>query len=227
MPRTQVTLFVAIALLLAVSGCNGATPPTAAAVPEATAAPTSEAAPQSATEAPTEAPSVTPVPTSVPASTPESGSYPAPPTATTRPGYPAPAEPLGEAPPGDFTPVAPTAPAPAEGLGVVTGTLTRDVRGAPLQPVADATLYLAEVLRDSEGELSGLAGLDEESAPSTLTDANGQFAFTDVEPGLYLLIIKTPLSVAPVRDVNAEDVTAEVAAGEVSELGIIYSPVMW
>lgn len=230
MPRMHIAPLIAVVVLLLASACSAATPAPAATPeppPAATPEAPPEAAPQSATDTPTLEPSATPAPTTAPAATQEPGSYPAPATPTTRPGYPDPAEPLGEAPPGDYTPVAPTAPAPAEGLGVVTGTLTRDVRGVPLQPVTEATLYLAEVLRGSDGELSGLAGLDEESAPSTVTDEDGQFAFTDVEPGLYLLIIKTPLSVAPVRDVDGEDVAADVVAGQAAELGIIHSTVMW
>lgn len=220
MPRSHTLLVLLVAVLL-VSGCSAATP---------TVAPAPSATPADAAASP--APSATPGPATAPigpADTPAAGGYPGPsPTATARPGYPAPdAATAQEVPAGDYTPQAPTAPAPTEGLGVVTGTLTRDVRGMPLQPIPGVTLYLAAVLRDSSGALAGLAGLDEATAPATTTDGVGQFAFTGVEPGLYLLIVKTPLSVVPVRDTDSEDVTADVVAGEVAELGIIYSTVTW
>jgi hypothetical protein len=215
MPRAQIAFVVTVAVLLVITGCSGATPT----LPTVTPADT----PQSP------AATLTPAPPAgaEPPGTSSIGEYPGP-TMTARPGYPGPAEAVNqELPVTDYTPQAPTAPAPTERQGVVTGTLTRDIRGTPLQPIAGSTLHLAEILRDTTGKLAGLASLDEETAPTTVTDAEGRFAFTEVEPGLYILIVKTPISLVPVRSAGEEDVAAEVSAGKVTELGIIHSTITW
>ena len=74
---------------------------------------------------------------------------------------------------------------PTSGKGNVIGLMIRAPRGVAPYPMADTKLYLAEMLRNASGELAGLAGVDEERAPSTVTDSKGQFAFTDIEPGHY------------------------------------------
>lgn len=220
MLRIQMIVVVTTAILLLALGCSGVAPtPVPAATPDA--------APQAAATTPAPAPTSEATAIAEPPGTSLTGDYPGP-TLTTRPGYPGPAEATNQEPPATtYTPQAPTAPAPTEGRGAVTGTLTRDIRGTPLQPIAEVTLYLAEILRDSSGKLAGLASLDEGTAPVTTTDEEGRFVFAEVEPGLYILIVKTPISVMPVRETDGEDLAADVVANGVTELGIIHSTVTW
>ena len=111
---------------------------------------------------------------------------------------------------------------PATGKGNVIGLITRAPRGVEPYPMTDTKLYLAEMLRNAQGELAGLAGVDEERAPFTWTDYQGQFAFTDVEPGHYALVIKHPLTLVLAHDVPSNsDIVVEVIAGQVQDLGAI------
>jgi len=89
--------------------------------------------------------------------------------------------------------------------------------------MGDTKLYLAEMLRNPQGELAGLAGVDEERAPFTWTDAEGRFAFVDVEPGNYALVIKHPLTLVLAHDEPSDrDIATEVTADQIQDLGTIH-----
>ena len=46
------------------------------------------------------------------------------------------------------------------------------------------------------------------------TNAAGQFVFTDIEPGHYALILKTPLTLQPIKDATtSREIVMDVAAG--------------
>jgi len=84
---------------------------------------------------------------------------------------------------------------------------------------AGTTLYLAQVLMAGE-DPSGLASMDENNAPSTVVSEYGQFAFVDIEPGLYALIIKTPVSLLVAHDLMVDrDVVFEVGEGNRLDIG--------
>jgi hypothetical protein len=122
----------------------------------------------------------------------------------------------------DYTATTPVPPAPASGNGVVTGVLTLDVRGLPLQPVVNTRLFLARMLTDENGPVA-LASLDENTAPLSVTNADGQFAFVGVEPGMYALIIKTPIQAMLAHDVVSDmDVVVTVNADQATELGDVH-----
>lgn len=124
--------------------------------------------------------------------------------------------------PGDYAAITPVPPAPAPGQGVVTGVITRDVRGLPLQPVVNTKLFLAKMLTDENGPVA-LASLDENAAPLSVTNADGQFTFVGVEPGMYALIIRTPLQAMLAHDVVTDmDVVVTVNAGQATELGDVH-----
>ena len=159
------------------------------------------------------------------------------PTIAVPPEYPAPTTFVPDAYPGStleqiatptpesaatFVPETPVPPTPGEGMGIVTGTLMRQLQGIPPSALADTTLFLAALLTDESGQTSGLARLNEDTSPWVRTDEGGRFIFRDVAPGRYALIIKTPLTLQPVKDANtSRDIVADVAAGDVVELGVI------
>jgi hypothetical protein len=89
-------------------------------------------------------------------------------------------------------------------------------------PMVDYVLFLAQILVNTEGQLSGIAGVDESTAPMAVTDASGQFVFINVEPGAYALAIKHPLNLLLARDVRSnQDIVLEVRPGQVTDLGPI------
>ena len=94
--------------------------------------------------------------------------------------------------------------------------------GLPLEPKADTKLYLAKMITEA-GDPVTLARLNEEEAPSAFTNDNGQFTFVDIEPGKYALVVKTAITLVLAHDVvTGQDILADVAPGEVTELGDIH-----
>jgi hypothetical protein len=111
---------------------------------------------------------------------------------------------------------------PSPGKGNAIGLMIRAPRGVQPHPMQSTKLYLAEMLRNAQGDLAGLAGVDEERAPFAWTDAEGRFAFADIEPGHYALVIKHPLTLALAHDEpSGRDVVVEVIAGQIQDLGTI------
>lgn len=110
--------------------------------------------------------------------TPDS-SYPAPPVYT-GPGYP---EPDIAATQAAGLAAQVELPEQDPDLGSVTGVLLTNNT-----PVVNATLYLAEVLKDDQGRES-VASFDRVNSPRTFTDAQGRFRFVNVPPGRYGLVL--------------------------------------
>lgn len=227
MATIRLCILVLIVSSLTLAGCSAGVSQTPTAEPTVT----SQEAERGATEVPTAAPTLTSAPTE------EATPAPPSPTAATTPEYPAPPTRVPDAYPGStaaqpeptspenaptFVPETPQPEAPAEGLATITGTLMRQVEGMPPSAMQDTTVFLASLLTDEQGQTSGLARLNEDESPWTRTNEAGQFVFTDLTPGRYALIVKTPLTLQPVKDANtARDVVVDVAAGEVGELGVI------
>jgi hypothetical protein len=113
----------------------------------------------------------------VPAQIVEQG-YPAPDVATqaVEQGYPAPPE----------IKVTPSSsPTQDHNKGSIKGRLLMNN-----QPVADAILSFAEVIRDSDGR-EMVVSYDPASSPTTNTDSQGNFYFKNIDPNKYGLILDT------------------------------------
>jgi hypothetical protein len=116
----------------------------------------------------------------------------------------------------------PTLAASEDAQGVtVTGVLTAGGDSAPHVGLAGTTVYLAEMLMAS-GSPSGLASMDEAEAPAAEVDDQGAFVFSGVEPGMYALIIKTPISLIVAHDLTTDsDIVFTAEAGQDVDLGTI------
>lgn len=77
----------------------------------------------------------------------------------------------------------PTAPAPKSGTTAVTGRVLSSKTGLPL---VEEPVRLAEVFYDDGVPLFLL---DAAFSPAALSDANGYFAFNDVEPKEYVVTV--------------------------------------
>jgi hypothetical protein len=102
-------------------------------------------------------------------------------------------------------------------LGTVEGTLLIDD-----QPPVEDTLYLAPIV--SSGEGIGVASLDAARDPRAFPDASGNFTFYNVPPGRYSLAIVSPVGPVLIRDPDDTEITVEVEAGEITDLGTISIP---
>lgn len=79
----------------------------------------------------------------------------------------------------------PSPPAPQAGKAVVVG---RVVSNTTQQPITKTVVYLAQVYWDSAHE-NGAFALDLANSPASTTDEQGYFAFSDLEPGEYVLVV--------------------------------------
>lgn len=104
---------------------------------------------------------------------------------------------------------------PAPGKGHLTGQIENERDGQTREPLAGWRLLLAQVHYDVSGNISPVASVVEGRAPEAVTDRDGRYAFADLEPGLYALVLSHPMSVSVARDVRTEqDVVVEILAGE-------------
>jgi len=220
---------IVLVTLISVVGCGGKA---VSAVPPSISTPKEQStASPSVTHGETLAPAspTKPQVSEYPESTETGSAYPAP---TDQQAYPVPSDQAYPAPVQRETP--PTLPSttgylaatpvpvtPMPGKGVVTGVLVRSLAGQAIGPRTDTKVFLAKMIT-KEGDVVGIASLNEETAPWALTNVEGQFTFVGLGPGKYALIIKTALAAVLAHDVVAdEDVVATVAADQVVELGEI------
>ncbi len=75
------------------------------------------------------------------------------------------------------------------GTGTVVGVLLLKA-GNESTPVANQILYLAEVIKNEQGEDS-FAAMDRTNSPKAITDNQGHFLFVNVPPGNYGLVLDT------------------------------------
>ncbi len=81
-------------------------------------------------------------------------------------------------------------PTSAPGKGVVRGVVVHMDTKKPLTDDDGATLFLAGII---DGEVR-TAALDKLSAPRAILDTQGNFVFSNVDPGEYVVVMATPLS---------------------------------
>ncbi|WP_129671184.1 hypothetical protein [Candidatus Chloroploca sp. Khr17] len=170
-----------------------------------------------ATETQTPLPEPTQVATPEPSEDPYPYPYPiAPPMPTVDPAYPGP----GYTPPPGRQPE--PLPVPSEGTGVVHGVLynlqTDEI-------VYDAiVLYLSPVIATDAATMDAVSH-DPENDPWVTPDVEGGFAFGDVPPGRYAIVVQGPLNQYLVRqgDDRSKDLIFEVEAGQTLDLGKVYT----
>jgi hypothetical protein len=118
------------------------------------------------------------------------------------------------------SPVVVAVPAPSsEDVGVVTGFLLAD---DPPQPLEWALLYLGEVI-EGDGGVPVMAALDKQTAPHAQPDSTGRFAFADVPPGHYALIVDLITSSVVLRQpTDGSEMLIEAVGGETTDLGELW-----
>jgi hypothetical protein len=75
-------------------------------------------------------------------------------------------------------------PDPKPDSAVIVGILSENGK-----PLANATIYLADVLQDDDTGEFQVASYSRETSPRATVDQNGQFVFADIKPGKYSLIV--------------------------------------
>ncbi|HBY95640.1 MAG: hypothetical protein M5U01_11170 [Ardenticatenaceae bacterium] len=112
-------------------------------------------------------------------------------------------------------------PTAAPERGVVHGLLRREVQETPIN---DVDLYLAEII-PGDSNVMRVAGLDTNAAPHAMTNTNGEFVFSDVEPGEYALALVTPIGSMLVPDPKTpgRDILFTLEAGQTLDLGTLHA----
>ena len=107
-------------------------------------------------------------------------------------------------------------PTTAPGTGKVTGTIKLND-----EPVVDKTLYLATFLQNEEG-VDYTAVVDVAVSPKTFTDPDGNFAFINVAPGEYSLVLDIVTSqFLLLKPGTQEHFNINVAADGTVEMGVL------
>ncbi len=109
----------------------------------------------------------------------------------------------------------PSFAAPTVGKANVVG----QALGAGTQsPIKKTPVYLAQVYTDPQSKQSAYA-LNLASSPATISDENGFFAFTDVDPNQYVIIVGDYYGENDVvRASNGDAQVYELKAGEVTDV---------
>ncbi|NOK62432.1 MAG: hypothetical protein GFH27_549293n166 [Chloroflexi bacterium AL-W] len=118
-----------------------------------------------------------------------------------------------------------TVPEPSsDEVAVVTGKLISMVEDEEAQPIL-FPVYLGKILVSDDG-VEGLVELRKDIAPQASPDDSGNFAFTDVEPGRYGLMMDTPRGAILLKNpVDSTDLIIDVDGGETLELGELSYPI--
>lgn len=110
------------------------------------------------------------------------------------------------------TPVSATA-------GTVSGQLLKLEDNSATRPFSGMPLFLGKIITSDQG-VDGLVELRKNIAPKTVTDAQGNFAFTDVEPGKYGLMMDTPQGAILLNKPSVgTNFIIEVKGGEINNVG--------
>jgi hypothetical protein len=112
-------------------------------------------------------------------------------------------------------------PTSAAGKGTIRGIIVHLDTKKPLTDNDGATLYLAGIIN---GEFR-TAGLDKTTAPRATPDTQGNFMFSNIEPGEYAIAIASPISEFLLHEANdqSKDLIIKVEPDKTLDLGTITS----
>jgi len=106
-------------------------------------------------------------------------------------------------------------------VATVGGVLIRDFPGQGSEPMANATLYLARVIRSKDG--TAMMAVVEDTSPKAMTDKNGVFIFTGVPSNTYGIAISTPLGSFLIKNERGDDFLVVVQSGAILDLGEVHT----
>lgn len=123
----------------------------------------------------------------------------------------------------DFPPDAPV-PTPSVDRSSVTGHIVFKETGAPL---INVPIVLAQIYRNEQND--GAFVYDSASSPYALTDVNGRFIFTDIEPGEFILVVGN-IEVNRYELLTEPDGSSRILSlpsGEILDLDVIEVELEW
>ena len=113
---------------------------------------------------------------------------------------------------------------PGAGKGAATGRLFTRSNGLEIGYVG-GDLYLAGFLAGSRSDAPPIVSFSVDSNPKAVVyQADGQFAFTDIAPGTYTLVLWSPATSFIVENSDKGAVTVVIQPDKVTEIGSILIP---
>ncbi|NJM05094.1 hypothetical protein HC891_00960 [Candidatus Gracilibacteria bacterium] len=111
-------------------------------------------------------------------------------------------------------------PTPGAETGVVIGKfLNNPPDGTGVVPIAGRILFLGRVISNAAG-VEGLVEIDRLTAPNAVINADGEFAFIDITPGSYGVMIDTVQGPQLLNDPETGvSMVVEVVAGQIVDIG--------
>lgn len=112
-------------------------------------------------------------------------------------------------------------PTPRSGTGGAIGQLIDRTSG---EPVTGKALFLGELspLQTQDGDDSHVVMMLPNSSPTATIDQDGNFAFLDIEPNTYAIVVWTPTDSRVVVDPQTQkDLLITIEAGKTTDLGTI------
>jgi uncharacterized protein (DUF2141 family) len=106
-------------------------------------------------------------------------------------------------------------------MATVGGKLIRNLASGS-EPIADAKILLANVIRSEDGTPM-MAAVSEETSPMAVTGRDGSFVFTNVAPDTYGIAVITPIGSFLIQDERGNDFLFTVQAGMILDLGEIHT----
>ncbi len=109
-------------------------------------------------------------------------------------------------------------PTPIPTKGAITGQLIGRESG---EPAGGLVVYLGEVSYMQPSSIP-VVTMKQQASPHTMADESGHFAFSDLEPETYALILWTPAKSFVINDPETgQGLLVTVEAGVIAELGEI------
>jgi hypothetical protein len=117
----------------------------------------------------------------------------------------------------------PTKSIPTPAISPQTGGLIgKFTYGNNNKPLADESIFLAELLPLNDSQLKGahVPALDPLKSPKANTDQNGNVSIGNIPPGEYALTLFTPMGPILLGDAETKkEITATIKAGQVVDVG--------
>ena len=114
-------------------------------------------------------------------------------------------------------------PAPESGKGAVVGRLVASSTDGPGYMGGD--LYLGSLIPASDPQAKPMVSFSENVDPKAgVYRSDGRFAFNNVPPGNYALVVWNPVTSFVVETPNSGMVQVKVEPGKVTDLGAIVIP---
>jgi hypothetical protein len=133
------------------------------------------------------------------------------------------AQPKGIAPAASLQPTSQTTPAPTSdpSKATVRGTVEVDLNGSVI-PLKETSLFLSPILKDQNG-VERAAQFNRSSSPYALTDSQGSFAFYNVQPGRYVIILDNVVTAYLLTETDSQySLTLTATAGQVTDLKTLH-----